>query len=148
MLFVILYLNRAELKMIDKFRGKYGFLSNMYACNIEGYPSSEHAFVAAKTLDPEIKEYIKTITTPVEAKKFGRTLSLRPDWSEKRIELMYEILKVKFNQEPFRTKLIETGDEELIEGNWWNDTYWGVCNGVGENNLGKLLMKIRDELNE
>jgi predicted NAD-dependent protein-ADP-ribosyltransferase YbiA (DUF1768 family) len=39
-----------------------------------------------------------------------------------------------------------TGDEELVEGNWWNDTFWGVCNGVGENNLGKLLMKIRAEL--
>lgn len=133
--------------MIDKFRGKYHFLSNFCACDIQGYPSAEHAFVAAKTLDKKVREYIKTIPTPAEAKKFGRSVVIRPFWKEVRKHYMYKILKVKFNQEPFRTKLIETGDEELVEGNWWGDIYWGVCNGIGENNLGKLLMKIRDELN-
>ena len=43
------------------------------------------------------------------------------------------------------SRLINTGDAILIEGNTWGDTYWGVCDGVGENRLGKLLMEVREE---
>ena len=61
---------------------------------------------------------------------------------------MYEICKIKFTTNPNLAKrLLDTGDEELIEGNDWNDIFWGVCNGKGENNLGKILMRIRNELN-
>lgn len=60
---------------------------------------------------------------------------------------MYEICKAKFTQhKDLAEKLLETGDEELVEGNKWNDTYWGVCNGKGKNQLGKILMRIREEL--
>ena len=53
----------------------------------------------------------------------------------------------KFEQEPFKTKLKETGDQHIQEGNRWNDTFWGVSlvSGEGENNLGKIIMKIRNE---
>lgn len=73
-------------------------------------------------------------------------MSLRPDWEYIRVDVMTELVRKKFSQEPLRSQLIATGDAELIEGNWWNDTFWGVCNGVGENNLGKILMKVRDEI--
>jgi hypothetical protein len=42
--------------------------------------------------------------------------------------------------------LLATGDKELIEGNTWGDTFWGVCNGIGQNHLGKILMAKRTEL--
>lgn len=59
---------------------------------------------------------------------------------------MKELLIKKFNQEPFRQKLIDTGDVYIQEGNNWNDIYWGVCikTNKGENILGKLIMEIRD----
>ena len=61
---------------------------------------------------------------------------------------MYKCLRSKFSAPELREKLLDTGDAELIEGNWWNDTTWGVCNGVGENRLGKLLMQIRAEIKD
>ena len=60
---------------------------------------------------------------------------------------MYEIVKAKFEQNPkLRDYIICTRNEELVEGNNWNDRYWGVCNGEGYNKLGRILMLVRDEL--
>ena len=60
---------------------------------------------------------------------------------------MYEIVYAKFTEDDFmKQSLINTGVHELIEGNTWNDTYWGVCKGRGHNKLGKILMKVREEL--
>lgn len=67
-----------------------------------------------------------------------------PAWDTVKTVIMYDLLKQKFGKEPFKTKLLNTGDAKLVEGNWWNDTYWGVCNGVGENRLGILLMLVRE----
>ena len=68
------------------------------------------------------------------------------DWEEIKDSIMYLGLRQKFHNPTLQKKLLATGEEELIEGNWWNDTYWGVCNGVGQNNLGKILMEVRDEI--
>ena len=79
--------------------------------------------------------------------RLGRRIELRPDWEEVKIEIMRQVLKSKFTHNPeLREKLIATGNTELIEGNNWNDRFWGVCRGVGKNHLGKLLMEIRAEL--
>ena len=60
---------------------------------------------------------------------------------------MQEIVQAKFEQNPVLAKwLLNTGDAKLIEGNTWNDRYWGVCAGIGQNKLGKILMKVRDNL--
>lgn len=61
---------------------------------------------------------------------------------------MKNLLQIKFSEDPYKTKLICTYPQSLVEGNTWNDTYWGVCNGIGDNNLGKLLMQVRDQLQE
>jgi hypothetical protein len=62
---------------------------------------------------------------------------------------MYRILRAKFTQNKnLRKMLVDTGDAYLEETNYWHDTFWGVYNGIGENNLGKLLMVVRDEINE
>ena len=136
--------------MINEFRGQYRFLSNFYPCLIEFegnvYISVEHAFQAAKTLDEDWRESIFWARTPSDAKRIGRKVPLREDWEEIKLSVMENLLRQKFNIFDFKSALLATGDEELIEGNWWGDTFWGVCNGQGENHLGKLLMKIRSEI--
>lgn len=136
--------------MIDSFREEYYFLSNFYHVDVEYdgivYKNTEAAFQAQKVLDDNEKLLFSDLY-PREAKKLGRRVKLRKDWNDVKDNYMYEICKVKFTQhEDLAEKLLETGDEELVEGNTWNDTYWGVCNGKGKNQLGKTLMRIREEL--
>ena len=135
---------------IERFDGKYDFLSNFYLTPVpyQGimYPSSEHAFQAAKTTNPAVRMEISEASTPGLAKKMGRRLELRMAWDDIRDAIMFSVLMEKFHNNPdICKKLLETGIEELVEGNTWGDTYWGVCNGNGKNKLGKLLMLVREE---
>ena len=135
---------------IDTFRGENYFLSNFYNANVtykgETYPNNECAFQAQKTKDTSIKR-IFTKLTPQEAKKLGRNIRLRRDWNYIKDDIMYEICYAKFEQNKIlQKKLFDTGSKQLIEGNSWHDTYWGMCNNHGENRLGKILMKVRREL--
>ena len=110
------------------------------------YKNSEAAFQAAKTLNLTMRKKISNYN-PSEAKKEGRRLLLRPDWEESKDRIMEEIVRAKFKQNPeLKSKLLATGSATLIEGNTWKDIYWGTCQGKGENKLGKILMKIREEL--
>ena len=137
-------------EVIDQFRGEFHWLSNFYSCPVpfEGltFSNSEAAFQAAKSLD--MKERVKFVDLAAgQSKKLGRRVELRPDWEDVKIDIMRQVLKSKFTQNPeLKAKLIATGDAELIEGNNWNDTFWGVCRGKGRNHLGKLLMEVRAEL--
>jgi ribA/ribD-fused uncharacterized protein len=138
---------------IKSFRGESAFLSNMSSSPIKlggvEYPTVEHAFQAAKTTDPSERAKILAAKTAGEAKKIGRTVTLRKGWTQMREEVMEKALRAKFEQNPeLKKKLLETEGVELIEGNTWGDTFWGQVNGKGSNKLGKLLMKIRDELME
>lgn len=134
---------------IDSFSGGWRFLSNFAPAKVEFegevYPTTEHAYQAAKTLDPEQRRKIREATSPAEARRAGRDLTLRPDWEEVKVPIMEVLLRGKFASPYMRTKLRSTGRATLIEGNTWGDVFWGVCGGRGENNLGRLLMKIRDE---
>ena len=142
---------------IDCFDGKYAFLSNFYPSPIapfnDGivYPTVEHAFQAYKTTDINKRKEIAAQPTPGKAKHLGRHVEIRDDWQEIRINVMYTALKEKFKDLELRTKLLSTGNAELIEGNTWSDNFWGDCHCPkcrdikGENNLGKLLMKIRED---
>lgn len=140
--------------MISEFRGKNRFLSNFYQSLIEYdgfiYQSVEHAYQASKTHDMKLKYDIYMCNTPAEAKLLGRKLKLRSDWSEVKIEIMRILLYKKFENETLRNMLLNTGDEELIEGNNHGDDFWGCVYKnnklVGENNLGKLLMEIRNNI--
>ena len=136
---------------IDKFDGtEYGFLSNFYSSPIkyEGieYPTVEHMFQALKTLDMTERMRIASATTPGQAKRMGRGVPLRADWEEVKVDVMRTALELKFSNPTLKNKLISTGDAELIEGNTWNDRFWGVCCGTGRNMLGTLLMELRDKL--
>lgn len=139
------------MKKIDCFDGEYAFLSNFYEAPVEKggivYPTNEHFFQAMKTLDNEKRKEIAAASTPGQAKRMGRNVKLRPDWEQSKYQIMKEGLTLKFfTHKDLAEKLIATGDAWLIEGNWWGDTYWGVCNGVGHNMLGNLLMEIRKQL--
>lgn len=153
--------------MIREFRKEYGFLSNFAECEIDynghTYPSTEHAFMAQKSdeqvLHGDHPDKLKWIDwaeycaisgkSAGDIKREAREVELRSDWNDVKLQIMEDVLRIKFNQEPFKSKLIATGTQEIQEGNTWKDLYWGVDlkTGVGENHLGKLLMKIRDEFN-
>ncbi len=146
---------RYRLKTITEFQGEYRFLSNFWPCYLMYqsivYPTAEHAYQAAKVESPDVKSLIKGCHTPAEAKDYFETHDIKPDhdWTiAKKLLVMEELLMIKFGgKEPLLTRaLLATGDAELIEGNTWNDTFWGVCNNIGENNLGRMLMKVREEL--
>ena len=136
---------------INLFKGEYAFLSNFHKCEVEfegvTYPSVEHAFQAAKTLDYD--ERLKfTKGSPVTVKGMGRRLKLRSDWEDVKDDVMYACLKSKFQNPEIRKKLLDTGDAVLIEGNNHGDRYWGMVNGEGQNKLGQLLMQVRSDIRE
>lgn len=137
--------------MINSFTGEYRWLSNFWPCDVtfEGmdYSTVEAAYVAAKTLDTEIRKQIQSLSTPGKCKSFGRKIKLRDDWRDVRIDVMRSLLLQKFSYgTELATKLIDTGDCEIVEGNEWGDTFWGVSGGHGSNHLGKILMDIRRQL--
>lgn len=136
--------------MISSFAGVYRFLSNFHTCVVEldgiKYPSVEHAYQAAKTLDLLIRNEILLCPTPAAAKRMGKMFAIRPEWDQIKLQVMEDLLKQKFAHQNLKLALLATEKQEIIEGNYWNDTYWGVCKGKGHNHLGKLLMKVREEL--
>lgn len=141
--------------MINKFEGEYAFLSNFYPSPFthDGitYPTNEHFFQAYKTLDIAEKKAIAAAETPGQAKRMGRNVKLRSDWERIKSLVMELGLRLKFTEHSdLRQALINTTPAQLVEGTTWHDQTWGVCmcprcGGRGENRLGQLLMKLRDE---
>ncbi len=136
--------------MINEFRGKYYFLSNFYSAPVEYegiiYQNNEAAFQAMKCKDITKRIEFSDLSAPA-AKKKGRRVELREDWEEVKNHIMYEIVKAKFVQSSLlREMLLATTGKYLEEGNSWGDRYWGTVNGVGDNMLGKILMRVRNEL--
>ena len=143
--------------MLDAFSGPFWFLSNFSDSPVtyEGltYPTIEHAFQAAKALDPEERAMIQMAETPGIAKRMGRGVTLRADWEEQKVEIMTQLVRQKFFNHPDLAKaLLATGEEELLEGNTWGDRFWGAVFNYrrkeweGRNQLGKIMMQIRQEL--
>jgi len=133
---------------IEEFQGEYRWLSNFMPVTIVlngiTYPSVEHAYVSAKSNTEQWRKECSDVNlSSAEIKVKGRGLNV-----ENKVEVMNELLKQKFNQEPYKSNLINTASKYIQEGNRWNDTFWGVClkTSLGANNLGKLIMKIRDDL--
>lgn len=135
---------------IDKFEGQYGWLSNFYPAEVKldgkKYPSVEHAYQAAKTLDKEEREEIRLLKKASLAKTKGKKVKMRPDWEKVKLSVMESLVRQKFEDEVLCKRLLKTGDEELIEGNWWGDTFWGICRGEGFNHLGRILMRVRGDI--
>ncbi len=147
--------NKPDRELIDGFRDKYHFLSNFYKCKVEFegviYPSSEHAYQASKTENMKAKKIIAQTLSEWEAKilgnefKYGQTVG----YQRQKTTIMYNIVRAKFSQNAsIRSQLVSTGSALLIEGNPWNDTFWGQCGNLGQNHLGKILMQVRNLLKE
>jgi hypothetical protein len=152
--------------MINSFSGRWHFLSNFHPCKIEYqgivYPSVEHYYVAMKVkgdqffnglyiTSADCRELISKLPSAGEAKRFGTQIKLRKDWDIIKLSIMEWGLIEKFKDESLKQMLLSTGDQELIEENFWHDNFWGSCscskcNNSGDNNLGKLLMKIRKDI--
>jgi hypothetical protein len=141
-----------KLQPINCFAGDYEFLSNFHASPLEYegevYPTVEHAFQAAKSLDVAERARIRAAETPGKAKRLGRKVKLREDWENVKVDIMDDLLCLKFSDPILRDKLNDTGDAELIEGNNWGDTFWGMDSKKweGQNILGKLLMRVRNNI--
>lgn len=137
-------------EQILEFIGPTRWLSNFQGVFIEYrgefYPSTEHAYQAAKTLRKNEEEWIRNAPTPGNAKKRGKYCNIRSDWDNIKRDVMLELLRKKYNIEPFKSMLLATGESHLEEGNTWGDKYWGTVNRVGENWLGRLTMQVREEL--
>jgi hypothetical protein len=141
--------------MINEFKGDYRWLSNFEAVKIimggNEYSSVEHAYMSAKCDDPEWKVFcMDANNTAGDVKKKSREVSLRNDWETFKFTVMESCLKQKFYKEPFKSRLIKTGNQNIVEGNFFGDSVWGVdlkyTPNLGENHLGRMIMKIRDEL--
>jgi hypothetical protein len=116
-------------------------------------PTVEHYFAAAKTLDKDAQSKILSANNPGGAKAMGRDVVLRPDWEEIKLAVMRRALNAKFARWGLGLWLVETAPYELIEGNYWGDTFWGMVpvekgsdEWHGMNWLGILLMARRAEL--
>ncbi len=136
--------------MINSFRDEYYYLSNFYEAKVTynglTFQNNEAAFQAQKCTDPAEMTKFTNISAS-EAKKLGRKASLRKDWEDVKIGIMRDLVYAKFEQnEDLADKLLSTGNEYLEEGNTWGDKIWGTVNGKGANNLGKILMEVRENL--
>ncbi len=139
--------------MIKEFAGEYSWLSNFTPVKVKLggilFPSVEHAYVSAKSDSIEFKILCsKGDLTAGQVKRKGRQVPIPRDWGTRKLEIMTELLTQKFSQDLFRVLLLATGSQTIQEGNTWGDTFWGVelHTGDGENNLGKIIMEIRDQL--
>ncbi len=133
--------------MIDAFEYQFAFLSNFHAhpvlyCGVT-YRSVEHGYQAAKMTTTYDHDLVRDMPTPGQAKRAGRTLKRREDWDDVKVGVMRDLLVAKFKDRALRNQLIATHPHELVEGNTWGDTFWGVCKGAGQNHLGRLLMDVR-----
>lgn len=137
---------------INGFHGQYRFLSNFWPSRVQledgdVYPTVEHAYQAAKTLDPFQRSRICDYATPGQAKRAGKLVTKRYDWEAVKIPIMMDLNRQKYaNDETLRLLLYQTGDMLIEETNTWGDVFWGVCDGEGRNELGKILMLIRQEI--
>ena len=123
------------------------------------HPSAASTRATAKRPRSHRGEFRRSSLSAAEAKKLGRQASLLPDWKDRKIRVMAECVRSKFNRSSrLRNELVATGQRQLVEGTWWCDQFWGVCcgkgeahrycRGRGENHLGKILMRVREELAE
>lgn len=139
-------------QIVEEFQGEYRWLSNFWVYDTVRGLSVEHHYQAAKATNYEDYLRIMAAENAYEAKQLGKPIDkggilvVRSDWNDVRLILMEQFTREKYaTNNVLKQKLLNTKGMLLIEGNKWGDTFWGVCNGVGENNLGKIIMKVRDE---
>jgi ribA/ribD-fused uncharacterized protein len=138
------------MSKIDRFIGKYSFLSNFHPSTImidgKKYPTVEHAYQSHKATTESEREIVRCAKDPMEAKKLGKTFPLPEDWESQKVDIMKKLIRKKFENPLLRELLKATGDLNLIHDNRFNDRFWGVCRGSGNNWLGVILEEVRREI--
>jgi len=139
--------------VIDEFKGQYSCFSNFYPRQVKYkdkiYKTKEHAYQCQKATNQEDFDSIFNSSTPFQAKQRGKQIQIKKYWNQFKVSIMKQIVLEFFKQHgDLKDILLSTNTFLLIEGNHWNDTFWGVCNGVGENHLGKILMEVREILRQ
>ena len=130
------------------FRDDYAFLSNMYPAEIRyedmKFTCAEALYQAFKCKN---KEEMKRFCTwnGRKAKRKGRIILLRDDWEDVKLSVMKLVVSLKFSQHPDLMDKLKQIDDDIVEDNDWGDIFWGICNCEGQNNLGKILMELRDK---
>ena len=142
-----------NISKIKEFKGRYRFLSNFYLTPviIDGmqFRSAEHAYMSFKSNNKDWKlKCMSTDIPPGQIKKLSKDIVLVEHWDKNKTHTMEKVIWAKFQSQLMKEQLLETGDAIIEEGNEWNDRFWGVDlkTGIGENNLGIILMKTRDKL--
>lgn len=147
------------MQVIREFKDNFAFLSNFYESEMEidqgptkppvVVKTLEHAYQALKANNKEEAAWVLASPTAGISKRRGQKVQMWENWDGMRDEIMLELLRIKFFQnKELADKLLATENARLEEGNWWGDTYWGICRGIGENMLGVLLMQVRSELRD
>lgn len=142
------------MERIDNFNSYFDFLNNDYPTWVyfEGllFPCVNAAYQAARSDKQHIREKISKIDTPQELWDIAINIEDPPNWVKERLRIMEMLLRDKFRRnKELRDKLKATGDRELI--NTYaepspSNFYWGVVNGKGQNQLGRLLEAIRIDI--
>ena len=140
--------------VICGFFDEYRFLSNFWEAPVEyggiTYLNNEAAFQAQKCVTNRERAVFADLA-PKPAKELGRKVQLREDWEAVKLGIMEGIVRAKFTQNPELAELLlATGDKPLLEGNDWDDTFWGIdsTSCKGKNHLGQILIKVRSELRD
>lgn len=139
------------------FQGKHRFLSNFYPASITidnfQWPTTQHYYQAMKTNDLNIREIIRNLKTPHETKQYGKNITPPSNWHDISLDIMYKAVLAKFSQyQNLKERLLNTKDLIIIECNNWGDTFWGMTYNskteqyIGENKIGQILMKVREQL--
>lgn len=135
-----------------QYKGKwvYNWFSNFEPIKVvvDGivWPSLENYYQAQKTLNGKEREQF-IYCSPSRSKQLGKRVKLRPDWEQVKYSIMEKALRIKFAPGTYSANKLIATEGEIVEWNNWGDRIWGkTLDGIGENHLGKLLMKIRGEL--
>lgn len=141
--------------MISEFKGDYAWLSNFAPVKITllgiEYPSVEHAYMSAKSDDIDWKKFCADESNSAgKVKVKSREVKLVDNWETTKMGVMYYCLEQKFKQEPYEFRLKSTKSQNIQEGNYFGDAFWGIDlkqnPNIGENHLGRMIMRIREGL--
>lgn len=147
---------------IEQFKGETRFLSSMYRFKVPILTSAglwvytaEHVYQPDKFTQRHDHWRVAEAERGIDSKNLAHEFEaegapMRENWEDIKLGRMNQIVRDKFFRNPdIAQMLVNTGDQQIVEGNTWEDRYWGVCppgSDNGENNLGKILMDVRAEL--
>lgn len=142
------------MEKITDFSNQYSFLNNDHICLVhyDGllYASVTHAFQAARTLSESTREQISKIHDIETMYELVENIEDPPEWNKNRVRIMEILIRDKFRRNHIlRQRLSETGTAQLqnsYQESSPSNLFWGTINDRGDNTIGKILMKVRSDI--